>query len=156
MVRQTLFLLSIIFFSNCGPNYEVNQSQSIANERWTYQDSVRFSMDIQDTTKLYNLFFEIEHVNTFAYQNLYTKIYTIFPDGQRFGKVVSMELANKAGQWLGKCSGNNCTLSIPIQESAYFDKLGTHYFVMEQYMRQPTIGGIRKLSFKAIDTGERK
>lgn len=141
----------------CGPNYTFNKTYTIDQEAWAYADTLNFEVDIKDTTRIYNLYLEVaHHPENYGFQNLYTKIHTSFPSGNRLGKMVSLELANKAGLWLGQCSGSKCKLTIPIQEGAYFNEAGTYTFTIEQFMRVSPLPGIQSLALKIEDTGQGK
>ena len=146
------FSLSILLVS-CGPNYIFDQSQKIDQAEWTYQDSLSFNTAITDSLKIYNLYLGLEHATTFSMQNLYVKIHTTFPSGQRLSELVSLELANKAGVWFGDCNSEWCDLSIPIQTGAYFDLPGNYTFTIEQYTRKEPLQGVKNISFKIEDTG---
>ncbi len=155
MIWLRPFFFLLIFFSllSCGQKYEYQKSYEIEGERWTYADSLEFSFDIEDTTKIYNLYLELKHTTDYAYQNLYTFIHTTFPSQERLDEQLSLEMANNAGVWEGDCSKEYCTLTIPIQENAYFNQTGTHTIVLEQYMRKDSIPGIKSIAFKLEDTG---
>jgi gliding motility-associated lipoprotein GldH len=150
-----LLLLSFSIFS-CGKNYQYQKKYELEGEKWTYADSLEFAFDIQDTTNIYNLYLEIEHSTSYAFQNLYTSIHTIFPSGERLDEKLSLEMANKAGGWYGECGRDYCTLTIPIQKNAYFNQEGRYTILLEQYMRQDTIPGIRRIAFMLEDTGENR
>jgi gliding motility-associated lipoprotein GldH len=144
------------FLSACGPDYIYEKEYAVPDQGWTYEDSLVFSVDIEekDTSRLYNLYLEIEHSTDFGFQNLYTRIHTGFPDGKRLSKVLSLELAEMAGIWLGKCRRDRCTLLIPIQQRTYFGAPGLYTFTLEQYMRQSPAEGVRRIGFMVEDTGE--
>ncbi len=142
----SIFCLAIIM-AGCGNNYEYIQKYTIDNNSWNYQDTLNFNFNIIDTNRIYNLYLEVEHESSYAFQNLYTQIHTKFPGGERLDETLSLELANKAGNWLGDCSGSSCALLIPIQENAYFNAAGDYEITLEQYMRENPIKGITSISF---------
>ena len=120
---------------------------------WSYADSLDFSFRIDDTLQLYDLWLEVEHAVDYPYQNLYTRIHTRFPSGQRLSEPLSLELADKVGRWYGDCSRNSCTLRIPIQQGAFFDQPGNYHITVEQYMRQDPVQGVRHVGFFVEITG---
>ena len=79
------FSLMAFFFSSCGPDYILDQTYEIENQAWTYSDTLNFDIDVQDSTKIYNLIIEVEHSVEFSNQNMYVMIHTAFPSGQRLG-----------------------------------------------------------------------
>ncbi len=149
-------IMGILVLSSCGPDYIFNETYTIRDQSWTYDDTVNFTLDVQDTTAIYNLSLEVRHSVDYPYQNLYTKFHTIFPGGQKREEVVSLELADKGAIWLGDCNQTTCLLSIPVQQGAYFNQAGQHQFLIEQFMRQDSLEGIISFGFTVVDTGNRR
>ncbi|AEE51658.1 gliding motility lipoprotein GldH [Haliscomenobacter hydrossis] len=140
--------------SACGPNYVYNHKTSFDNATWTYQAVQQHAVEIKDVAHLYNLVIGLKHSPEFAYQNLYVKIKTIFPDQQTREQVLSLNLAGGNGEWYGSCSGQTCSIEIPIQQNAIFEKAGKYQFIIEQYMRTEKIEGVKALSFKVEKTNQ--
>ena len=153
---KLLCVFSILSLFGCGPDYILDQTKKISSSGWTYADSLNFEVEIQDSLKIYNLYIDVEHSTEFSNQNLYLMIHTRFPSGKRISEKLSLEMANKAGVWFGNCNSEMCTLSVPIQQGAYFNAIGTHHFTIEQYMRVDPLQGIKKISFKIEDTGQER
>lgn len=146
-----LFLIGIMLQS-CGNEYAYQREYEIQEMAWAYTDTLNFNFAIEDTLTLYNLYLQIEHTQDYAYQNLYAKISTKFPEGELLEEVLSLELADKTGNWEGQCSGGVCKLTIPIQENAYFNKNGEYQITIEQFMRKSPLAGIRKIGFSLEKT----
>ncbi len=152
-----LFVLciSILFFSACGPEVIFEKKLEIPASGWTYQDTLHYEFEIMDTSKVYNLFLDLGHTTDFSSQNLYVKLYTGFPNGQRPAQRLSIDIADKTGAWLGKCSGEKCQLDLPIQSNAYFNQLGTYSFTVEQFMRVDSLAEVLSAAFR-IEVAEEK
>jgi len=123
---------------------------------WAYQDTLHYEFEIADTSQIYNLFLDLEHSTDFATQNLYVKLYTGFPNGQRPAQRLSIDMADKTGAWLGNCSGEKCRLNIPIQSNAYFDQMGTYSFTVEQFMRVDSLSEVLSAAFRIEVAEERR
>ncbi len=147
-------MLLAFLISACGPDYVYDKTYEMEQQSWSYADTLEFSFEVADTNTIYNLWLELGHSTSYKNQNLYTQIHTVFPSGQRITETLSLEMANKAGQWLGDCSGDICELRIPIQSGAYFDQSGTHRIIIAQHMRRNPVEGIRSISFRLEDTGQ--
>jgi len=155
MIKRSnlLGLLSLVFLSvACGPDYAYQQTYELEGDTWSYTDSLTFEFEVPDTATIYDLVLEVRHSASYANQNLYVLIHTTFPAGQRLTEQVSLELSDK-GRWEGDCRGDWCTVRIPIQSGAYFNQTGSHRFVLEQYMRQDPVEGIRSLGLFIQETG---
>ena len=147
-----LFIPVLLFLISCGDNenYIYQESKSINGSGWTYTDSLDFNFDIQDTSKVYGLILDIEHTTDYPFQNVYFNISTTFPSGKRLKQSLSSDLAEKSGQWYGKCSGKNCTASINLQEKAKFNEAGKHQINIAQFSRDSSLVGIKELRLKVV------
>lgn len=150
------FVLLPFFFIGCGENFSYSETKELANNQWTYADTVSFTVHIEDTARIFNLYLDIDHTLDYPFQNLYIKVHTNFPDGQRLSEQVNVDMADKAGQWYGNCRGEHCTLRVNLQEGAYFNQPGEYTITFEQYMRENPLLGVKGLSFRMEDTGERR
>ena len=155
MNRLTYLLpfLALLGFSACGPNYVYEQTLEIPEEGWSYEDRLLATFEIPDTSTIYNLHLLVEHTTAFPYQNFYVQVSTQFPNGEQLTEQVSLELAAQGGIWLGDCSGEVCTLDIPIQEGAYFNQAGTYQLSIQQYSRRNPFPEIKNIRF-AIEATE--
>jgi len=147
------FCLALLL-SACGPNYVYQQKTNFNNAIWTYQEVQQHTVEIKDLTHLYNLIIGVKHSPEFAFQNLYVKIKTVFPKGETREQIVSLNLSNGSGVWYGSCSGQTCSLDIPIQQHAIFETAGKYQFYIEQYMRTEKIEGVKGLTFKVEKTAD--
>jgi gliding motility-associated lipoprotein GldH len=155
-VLSVLLTTGLLSFSSCGPNYIFDTKKEISEAGWAYADPASFSFSIEDTAKIYNLWLEVGHTPSYASQNLYTRIQTVFPDGNKLKEVVSLELADKSGQWLGTCNGQTCALKVPLQMGTYFNQIGEYTLELEQFMRRDSLKGISNLRFMVEDTGTQR
>ncbi|MFT5167172.1 MAG: gliding motility-associated lipoprotein GldH [Saprospiraceae bacterium] len=149
-----LTLLSMFFILGCGPDYILEETYEIKGSEWTYADTASFEVNILDSLRIYNLYIDVEHATDFSSQNMYVMIHTTFPSGERLSEKVSLEMANKAGVWYGDCNSEWCHFSVAIQQGAYFNAIGKHTFMIEQFMRVDPLQGIKNISFKIEDTRE--
>lgn len=150
-----LFLLSSSFWS-CGPDYLFQKEVTLAGDQWSYVDTLNFDVEVQNIDRLYNIFLDVEHAVDFPRQNMYIKIHTGFPDGQRQSELVSLELANKAGVWYGRCGSDWCNLRIPLQMGAFFDQQGAYQLTLEQYTRLNPLPGVRTLALNIERTDQQR
>lgn len=148
--KTTLFALAIpvLFASSCNGGYLCNQSADVKGGSWTYEDTLKFSFDIADTTAFHEMNLEVTHTDAYPFHNLYVQFHTTFPSGRTEKRVVSLELAKPSGISNGNCSRGKCTVSIPLQAKAIFKETGTHTLSLEQYMRQPSLPGIASMRLK--------
>lgn len=134
-----------VLLLGCSKNVVYKQQVTFPQGVWTYDSLVEYEFSIEDTVSIYNISLNVEHTIDYAYQNLYVKIYTQFPNQQNKEDVLSLELANKNGLWNGSCGNSKCALSIPLQEKTYFQEPGVYAISLEQYMREESIEGIQSM-----------
>jgi gliding motility-associated lipoprotein GldH len=147
----TIFVLSAVFVS-CGPNVIYQKEYSLKGDSWTYNDTLNFDFSIVDTTKLYNIWFDIQHKEDFPFQNIYLNIYTLLTQENRTKQQLSIELCDPAGKWFGKKSDKKVNYQLKIQENAFFDKIGKYQITLEQFMRKDSIQGIQKIGIRIEET----
>ena len=151
-----LFFAVMLFCIGCGDNYIANETKTIPAYGWTYRDSLAYHFDISDTTKLYNLYLDIKHDDTYPLQNLYTFIKTDYPNGKQYKQQLNIDLASKSGNWNGKKSwfGNEYNTRIVLQEGAFFNQIGTYKLGLQQYLRQDSLQGLKSLTFCVENTNQ--
>lgn len=151
-----LALLCLVTLSSCGPKFIVDEYQPVDSASWTYEDAKEFSFSVADTQQLYALHLALEHSPDFFAQNLYVSITTQRPDGSEQTDQVSLQMADKFGQWYGNCGRESCALDILIQPIAYFDQLGDYQLRVAQYSREEQLVGIQGLRFKVEELEQRR
>lgn len=149
-MSRAALILAVVFFASCQPKAVLDEKKTFPEGQWTHADTLDFEMVMEDTVGKYDLFLDLEHSPEFANQNLYVKIYTRFPGGQRLGKLVSLELADKSGAWYGRCNKERCRLTIPIQERAFFDAPGSYLFTIEQFTRLDPLPGVSSVGMRIL------
>jgi|APTNR8051073442_1049403.scaffolds.fasta_scaffold00482_14 gliding motility-associated lipoprotein GldH len=149
--------LLLALLTACGPGYTYKKTYELDPEQgWTYADTLAYDFEVPDSQRIYNLYLRLNHSTAFPYQNLYVRLHTTFPNGQRISEQVSLELGDKAGQWLGDCNSRRCELLIPIQQGAYFNQTGAYRLVVEQYMRADSLPGLEAVSFLLEQTADKR
>ncbi|MFK7932830.1 MAG: gliding motility lipoprotein GldH [Saprospiraceae bacterium] len=153
-MRFLLFALSILFFSACSENFVYSEKQVISNTEWTYADTLAFAIPIADTTKKYNLYLDIQHTTDYPYQNIYMNVTTEYPSGKRVTELLPIDFADKTGQWYGDCNAESCQLRVNIQQRAFFNEIGTHRIVFEQYLREDPLRGMQSMALRMEEIKE--
>ena len=143
--QAALFLL--LALTACGPGYVYEKTRPIAETGWTYSDSLTYDFEIADTSTIYDLHLIVDHKDNFPSQNTYIRLKLRFPNGQRTDEQVSLQMADEFGLWLGNCSGEDCSLDIPIQTGAYFSQAGQYQLTVEQFSREENLSGITAITF---------
>ena len=158
MRTNSIFItaLGLIGLAACSSGTLVKESRTVQDGVWTYADSLQFRATIEDTSRLYDISLLVQHDKSYPFQNLYLRIHTRFPKGKVLSQPLSLELADKTGRLLGKCTGKTCRMDIPIQQNAYFNEKGEYVFTLEQYMRMDSLPGVKSIGLHIRDIGPKK
>ncbi|MDH3649520.1 MAG: gliding motility lipoprotein GldH [Saprospiraceae bacterium] len=148
-IRLLLLLLGLSWYA-CSEKTEFSSSIEIPGSQWSYDQHLIYSVDVQDTSARYDLVMDVSHSTEYAYQNLYVKIHTEYPDGQSRDQQISIDMADPSGHWYGRCGRSECVLRVVLQERAFFDQIGAHQFRFEQFMRMDPVEGINTVAFKIL------
>ena len=147
-------LLSLSLLPACQTKPLYSETKTLQGS-WSYQDSLVFETEIQDTNQLYDLYLQLEHSETYPFANLYCALNVHFPQGPARQELISLELADETGLWLGSCSKGNCLRSMMFLENAKFQQLGKYRLVFKQETRQDSLPEIRSLSLSIYNSPDK-
>ncbi|TNE51873.1 MAG: hypothetical protein EP344_16335 [Bacteroidetes bacterium] len=152
----TILLLAVclsMFFVSCSPSYLYEEQKDVPGGAWSYTDTLDFRFTVTDTLETFNVYLDFEYADTFRTQNIYLKLYTLFPDGKRLSKQKSVDFFDAQGKPLGECSGHTCRLQMVLQEKAYFNTPGEYCITLEQFTRENPLPGIFAVGLAVEPTG---
>ena len=99
--------LPLILFFSCGDNSIVNQSYEFDNETWKKTNKPNFTVEIKDSTKLYDFVFVIRTTTSYAYSNMWLYLISIAPKGKPSKEALQVRIADETGRWLGNKTGSS-------------------------------------------------
>jgi len=134
------FILSL-HLSSCNSSI-FDETITLETHSWTESQPLSFEFDIQDTSKLYNIFLEVDHSVNFSHQNFYCMVEAYSPQGLVQQQQSSIELADRKGNWLGDCGSENCVKTTPFIVKTKFDLIGRYQIDLKQYTRQESLKGL--------------
>lgn len=139
--RFLLLALSFLSIASCGPDYLFHAQQDIRDGQWAYADTLNFQFEVRDTSSRYDFFLDFDYADDFAFQNIYLKLSTQYPDGKRLTKVRSFDLFDAQGAALG--TGGKLRTS--LQDNAFFNQTGAYTVTVEQFTRREVLPGIQSV-----------
>jgi len=149
-----VFTFSLLLTS-CGPDFLLNEEREVLSESWQYEDLKFFDVSINDVSLKYNLHLLVTHSKEYDYENVYMKIHTKFPTKDKREEQITIQLANKRGEWEGKCNSSSCTVKVFLLESFKFPEKGDYTFSFEQFTRDSELVGIEKLHLQLFPMKEK-
>lgn len=154
MINKLLFYVffcSLLALSSCGDNNRVyEQNIDIKDNNWRIEDSKEFRFEITDTTKMYNIYFNVRNALFYEYYNLYISQTLINPAGEKvFTKLHELYLMDKkTGEPLGKGAGDLFDHTVLALKKQQFSSPGTYTIKLTQYMRKNPLPGIMAVGIK--------
>jgi len=153
LITHTLFILIIVTcLMSCAETPFFEQEVVIPNSSWSYNNKPVYNVMIADTAQHYDLFLEVDHSFDFSYQNLYIKITTGFPKLEDKTEQLSIDLANKKGEWKGDCNNDDCVAKVYLLEGFKFADAGNYTFTVEQFSREENLFGVNSLNLQIFES----
>jgi gliding motility-associated lipoprotein GldH len=149
-----IFLL-VVCCCSCEKNRTYEKNVSIEKYSWDSKVAPAFTVDIRDTSQLYNIYVNVRHNDEYPFQNLWLLVTTQFPDSTA-SRRIEINLADDEGKWYGEGIGDIWDYRSQIQENALFDRPGKYTFTLAQNMRQDPIPGIMAVGIRLENTGMKK
>ena len=102
---------------------------------WSYDNKLSFPFEIDNVDLTYDLILSLTYGTGFGYQNLYVKITTEYPNGKLDEDVLSLNLTNGSGIFLGDCNASKCEIDLLLQEKFKFSETGNYVITIYQHGR---------------------
>ena len=148
-----IIFCGLILFTSCDKNRIYEKNVTIDKYIWDSKVKPVFTVDIADTSVLYNLYINVRHAEIYPFQNIWLIVSTKFPDGTTASRRIEVMLADEEGKWFGEGLGDIWDYRSLIQENAFFDKPGTYTFSLEQNMRVDPLPGVMSIGMRIENTG---
>ncbi len=135
-------------FSACDPGRVYDDNKSIPGDTWFYKNAVLFEVQIQDTTKLYNVYVNLRVTADYKYSNIFMWVNTTNPEKKTDQRRVEIRLADEGGKWLGSGLGDLYDYQFPVFQKIKFPSSGFYRFELEQNMRDDTLNYVKSVGVR--------
>lgn len=150
------FQIIILFFlglftvglQSCDQNRFFEQNIEIDAEKWAYQDSKKFIVEMNDTISSFNFYINLRNTNDYPFSNLYVFIETVFPDSVMAVDTIELQLADIEGRWLGTGNGKYKYNNFILRKAMRFVQKGNYVFGIKHGMREDTLYGISDVGIR--------
>lgn len=145
-----IVFLALFSLSACDKNRIYEKNIDITDYNWKIADVKEFSFDITDTTRTYQIFFNVRNASGYEYYNLYLSQTLIGPDRNKlYSRLHEMYLMDpKTGEPLGSGAGDIFDHTFLAVKGQRFPKVGTYKIRLRQYMRKNPLPGIMAIGIK--------
>ncbi len=137
------FFLVVNLMVACTNNTVFSKFNKIDKDGWSTNTQIPFEFEITDVTSKYDIELAVRHDKNYEYSNLWVKVTN--EDGKLLDsdQPTQFKLADKTGQWLGKCSNTYCTQNVTLKEQFTFPDTGKYHLSILQHMRVDNLNHIK-------------
>jgi len=153
-LRILLFTSLLLALISCKQEVFYQSELGINSEGWSHEDSYDFNLTALDTTTVYEMQLLVRHNQEYRYENLYLMVETVFPRQEPRQERINISLADKKGQWVGKCRSKDCRVMVYMLDGFRFPELGEYTFIFNQHTREENLGGVQSLELRIIEKNE--
>ncbi|MDX5419536.1 MAG: gliding motility lipoprotein GldH [Hymenobacteraceae bacterium] len=158
MHRTIVFLAAalLLMLSACDPARVYEQNTEIPDSNWTVDNAPVFQFEIQDTTKQYNVYFNVRYSLAYDYYNLYVRHQLTTPDSAELSSALhELHLMDsKTGKPSGKGSSDTYDLQMLALKDVVFPQAGTYSLKLTQYMRRDPLPNIKAIGIRVEEKTE--
>ena len=143
------FVYSIILFLlliSCGDNSIVNQSYEFDNETWKKNNKPQFTVEIKDTTKLYDFLFVIRTNTSYSYSNMWLFLHSTPPKGKKSKEALQVRITDESGKWIGNKTGSTVEHYVKFANRK-IPQAGKYTFVLELATVEKELNDVLDISF---------
>lgn len=134
--------ISVIYLVACDRAVFHSETVHIKNDQWKANDTLFFSFESDDSTALYDFYFNVRNTTDYNQQNLYMFIAAFYPGNTYSRDTAECVLAAPDGKWYGKGMGKHKDSKFLFRKNVRFRKNGMHVIAVNQAMRIETLKGI--------------
>jgi len=140
--------LILLLFPSCDPQRVYEENQAIPAEGWRKDNPLYFSLNVNDTTSVHNIYVNIRNSGKYENRNLYLFITTTAPAGQSVTDTLECFLADERGKWYGSGLGDLYFVQIPYKMAVVFPYSGLYRFEIVQAMRRDVLRNIADVGIR--------
>ncbi len=147
-INKSSTLLLLLLLSSCNSDVIFTDSVVMQDNIWDLSNVPDFSMQIDDTTQLTDVFFTIRTGSDYPFRNLFLFVTVFSPDGNIMTDTLEYYLADEKGNWYGKGFGDIHELNLPYRTNVFFPARGTYLFNIQHGMRIGDLPGIYDIGLR--------
>ncbi|MEM9547671.1 MAG: hypothetical protein AAGA77_16945 [Bacteroidota bacterium] len=147
ILTVAICFIAICFATGCKPKPLIAKKIEIGGT-WSYANELSFPLEIDRLDDTYDLMLSLTYGTDFSYQNIYVKIITEYPNGKKDEDILSLNLTNGQGLFLGDCGSTKCKIDLLLQERFKFSEAGKYSITIIQNGREEQLDNIYAAELK--------
>lgn len=158
-MRKIMLMLAVtgtFLLSACDPSRVYEQNVELPDKNWTVDNAPVFEFAIEDTTKRYNVYFNVRYSLAYDYYNLYLQHRLTAPDSSLVSSSLhELHLMDaKTGKPEGKGSSDIYDMQSLALEGVTFPQVGTYRLQLTQYMRRDPLPNILAVGVRVEEAAD--
>lgn len=133
--------------SACGDKPHYDKTFAFENKTWNQRVMPTFSVDIPDTTQVYDFIVTLRTTTSYNYNNLWIFLNTKTPSGVKGREPFQIRIANDDGSWIGRKSGTVIENQL-VFNARKFPEKGKFTFTLEQGITEQTIDEVLDIGLR--------
>ena len=139
-------LLSLLV--GCSHNIVYENDFSIHKDSWRSADTLKFPVNVSDTTTPLSFYFNVRNTTKYSFSNLYMYVTTYYPNNTYSRDTVECWLAAPDGRWLGKGLGRLKDNEFTFRKNIRMPMKGQYVLAINQAMRHSPLIGIANVGLR--------
>ncbi len=139
-----IMLLSV----SCSRQTVFQDHEAIPSSDWFIDNKINFSVEINDTAQIHELYLMVRNTTDYPYRNLFIFLDIEFPDQRTLRDTIECMLAKTDGQWTGKGFGKIRSNEFLFRDDVWFPMQGLYTFRMQHGMREEPLRGISDVGIR--------
>lgn len=121
--------------TSCDSSQVYDQYQTVAGA-WDKDTKIEFDLPELDSTRPYNLFFNLRNTNKYKFSNLYLISEMKFPNGKIVTDTLEYQMTHADGSWLGTGFTDLKENKLIYKENFTFVEKGSYQVILQHAMRK--------------------
>lgn len=143
----SLAIVLVGLLMSCSNDAIYTKAYRFKDQHWTQTMRPTFTVDIQDTTQLYDFIFTLRSTTDYAYNNLWIFLRTTPPFGKSVREPYEIKMADPNGNWIGNKSGTVVEHQLAFKRRKIPFK-GKYTFELEQAITEKKVDELLDISLE--------